>query len=81
MYARRFERSLIRKFSLQNSLRSNIAPNLLRTVQNDGKISMVLDPLSYYFVFLIYTEGYSNHYGCVCCTVWVDIFCFHRQKV
>ena len=54
IYARHFDRSLIRKFSLQNSLRSNIAPNLLRTVQNDGKISMVLDPLYYYFVFLIY---------------------------
>ena len=41
---------------------------------------MVLDPLFDYFVFLIYTDGYSNHYGCVCCTVLADNFGFRRRK-
>ena len=60
--------------------RSNNRPSSLRTVQNDGKISMVLNPLCDYFVFLIYTDGYSNHYGCVCYTVWADNFGFRRRK-
>ena len=59
-FTRHFDRSLIRKFSLHNSLRSDNAPNLLRTSQNDGKISMVLDLRFFYFVFLRYLKFTDN---------------------
>ena len=49
---------------------------LLRTCQNNGKISMVLDPLYYYFVFLIYTDGYSNHHGVYVIRYWLLILVF-----
>ena len=58
------------------SLRSGSTPSLLRTCQNNGKISMVLDPLYYYFVFLIYTDGYSNHHGVYVIRYWLLIFVF-----
>ena len=37
---------------------------------------MVLDPLYYYFVFLIYTDGYSNHHGVYVIRYWLLIFVF-----
>ena len=42
---------------------------------------MVLDPLCYYFVFLIYTDGYSNHYGCVWRTVLAVNSGICKQKI
>ena len=60
---------------------SDNRPSSLRTVQNGGKISMVLDPLFDYFVFLIYTEGYSNHYRYVWGTVLAISSGIRRQKI
>ena len=42
---------------------------------------MVLDPLYSYFVFLIYTNGYSNHYECVWGTVLAVNFGICRRMI
>ena len=55
IYARHFDRSLIRKLSLSRFAQA-AHPSLLRTCQNNGKISMVLDLLFFYFVFLRYLK-------------------------
>ena len=75
IYAHHFDRSLIRKLSLSRFAQA-AHPSLLRTCQNNGKISMVLDPLYYYFVFLIYTDGYSNHHGVYVIRYWLLILVF-----
>jgi len=73
IYARHFDRSLIRKLSLSRFAQ---AAHQACCEPNNGKISMVLDPLYYYFVFLIYTDGYSNHHGVYVIRYWLLIFVF-----
>ena len=75
IYARHFDRSLIRKLSLSRFAQA-AHQACCEPVKNNGKISMVLDPLYYYFVFLIYTDGYSNHHGVYVIRYWLLIFVF-----
>ena len=75
IYARHFDRSLIRKLSLSRFAQA-AHQACCEPVQNNGLKFHVLDPLYYYFVFLIYTDGYSNHHGVYVIRYWLLIFVF-----
>ena len=75
IYARHFDRSLIRKLSLPRFAQA-AHQACCEPVKITAKISMVLDPLYYYFVFLIYTDGYSNHHGVYVIRYWLLILVF-----
>ena len=73
IYARHFDRSLIRKLSL-----SRFAQAAHQVCCEPVKITAKFQWfwILYYFVFLIYTDGYSNHHGVYVIRYWLLIFVF-----
>ena len=80
-FCRRFERfaaSLVRCLSEASCARKTSES---ATVQNGVHKFPGLDLLYSYFVFLIYTNGYSNHYECVWGTVLAVNFGICRRMI
>ena len=73
IYAHHFDRSLIRKLSL-----SRFAQAAHQACCEPVKITAKFQWfwILYYFVFLIYTDGYSNHHGVYVIRYWLLIFVF-----
>ena len=74
----RFAASLVRCLSEASCARKTSES---ATVQNGVHKFPGLDLLYSYFVFLIYTNGYSNHYECVWGTVLAVNFDICRQTI
>ena len=76
IYARHFDRSLIRKLSLSRFAQA-AHQACCEPVQNNGlKFQWFWILYIIILFFLIYTDGYSNHHGVYVIRYWLLIFVF-----